>query len=391
MIRYLSADYIFPINRPLIKNGVIALNQKDEIVGLYSAQDEKLQNKNIERYEGVLTPGFINSHCHLELSHLYQKIPKNTKLIPFLETVIQQPRPEITIVEEAMRQADEQMYSSGIVAIGDISNTINSKETKLNSKIYYHTFVEIIGFEPQKAQQIFDQGKKLMEDFQPLSTSIAPHAPYSVSNQLFRKIKEHSSNHKNPISIHNQESIEENYFYQYKSGAFVDFYKRLGRNIDFFKAKSRNSIQTIVSALPKNQKILFVHNTYSTYKDVNSVLRYGLNAAWCLCPNANLYIEGMLPKINTFTDYRLPIVLGTDSLASNDQLCILSEIKTLHLHFPTLTLSDTLAWATLNGAKFLGIEQHFGSLEVGKKPGVNLISHIEDLKTTAASTVKKLV
>lgn len=390
MIRYLSADYVFPVHCPPIKNGVVALNEKKEIVGLYNNQDKWIQNKNIERHRGLLTPGFINAHCHLELSHLYQKIPQNTKLIPFLETVMRQPNPNVNEIDDAMRQADEQMYSSGIVAVGDISNTINSKETKLNSKIYYHTFVEIIGFEPKKAQQIFDQGKKLMEDFQPLATSITPHAPYSVSNQLFRKIKEHSSNHKNHISIHNQESIEENYFYQYKSGGFVDFYKRLGKNIDFFKAKSRNSIQTIVSALPKNQKILFVHNTYSTYKDVNSVLRYGLNAAWCLCPNANLYIEGVLPKIYTFANYRLPIVLGTDSLASNHKLCILSEIKTILTNFPELDLDLLLKWACLNGAEYLGIDQSFGSMEIGKKPGINLISHTEGERITQQSTVTKL-
>lgn len=390
MIRYLSADYIFPIHCPPIKNGVIALNEKNEVVGLYNDQDIRIHNKTIERHNGFLTPGFINAHCHLELSHLHQKIPQNTKLIPFLETVMKQPKPESTAIKEAMIQADEQMYSSGIVAIGDISNTINSKETKLNSKIHYHTFVEILGFEPERAQVIFDQGKKLAEDFQPLTTSITPHAPYSVSSQLFQRIKKYSADHKNHISIHNQESIEENYFYQYKRGGFIDFYKRLGKNIDFFKAKSRNSIQSIVSALPRNQKVLFVHNTYSTYKDVNSVIRYGLNAAWCFCPNANLYIEGALPKINTFTSYNLPIVLGTDSLASNHTLCILSEIKTILTHFPDLELDLLLKWACLNGAEYLGIENTFGSLELGKRPGINLISHTEGATITPQSTVTKL-
>ncbi len=390
MIRYLSADYLFPVHCPPIKNGVIALNEKDEITGIFQDHDEKIHNKIIEKYNGFLVPGFINSHCHLELSHLHQKVPQNTKLIPFLESVMKQPKPEPTTIEETMRQADNQMYESGIVAVGDISNTINSRETKLDSKIYYHTFVEIIGFEPERAKVIFDQGKKLAEVFKPLPTSITPHAPYSVSSELFLQIKKHCSDNKNHISIHNQEGAEENNFYQYKRGGFIDFYKRMGKNIDFFKAKSRNSLQTIISALPVNQKILLVHNTYSTYKDLSSVTRYGLNAIWCFCPNANLYIEGVLPKINTFMSYDVPIVLGTDSLASNHKLCILSEIQTILKNFPELDFNLLLKWASLNGAEYLGIEKTFGSLEIGKKPGINLINNTDGTSITPQSTVTKL-
>src|SRR5690606_16488975 len=107
-------------------------------------------------------------------------------------------------------------------------------------------------------------------------------------------------------------------------------------------------------------------------------------------PNAILYIEDRLPKIDLFIKSRLPVVLGTDSLASNDKLCILSEIKTLLEHFPQLSLEKSMEWATLNGAKYLGIDATYGSLEIGKKPGLNLLTKTDGLNLTKESTLVKL-
>lgn len=390
MTRYLTADYLFPIHQAPIKNGVVAVND-EEIVGLYSLGDSAIKSKNIEHYKGVITPGFVNVHCHLELSHLFGQIPKHTTLIPFLQQVMEQNLPEEQLIKAAMERADKQMYDAGIVAVGDISNTIRSKEQKLASKIYYHTFVEILGFDPKMATLALNRGKDLKHRFRPLPASIVPHAPYSVSGDLFLAIKELSDLGSNLYSIHNQESEEENHLYQDKAGGFIEFYKRMNREIDFFVPQARNSTASILPWLPKNERILFVHNTYTFQRDIALVKQHGLDATWCLCPNANLYIENTLPDVGLLKQSDMQIVLGTDSLASNDKLCILSEIKTLHHHFPTLDLNDTLKWGTLNGARFLGIENKTGSLERGKKPGLNLISHIEHLKITTQSTIKKLI
>jgi cytosine/adenosine deaminase-related metal-dependent hydrolase len=112
---------------------------------------------------------------------------------------------------------------------------------------------------------------------------------------------------------------------------------------------------------------------------------------WCFCPNANLYIEGRLPKINLFIDQGYDIMLGTDSLASNAGLSILSEMQTIQNHFPAINLNHMLTWATLNGAKFLGIDSTIGSITVGKKPGLNLITETDGFKLTPESQVKRLI
>jgi cytosine/adenosine deaminase-related metal-dependent hydrolase len=391
MLKYLSADYLIPVNSAPIQNGIIVLDNNGRIVNILSGENDIPEGIHIEKHKGIIVPGFINSHCHLELSHLHGKIAKKTGLIGFLKSVARGPKYSSDVILAEINRADEAMYNAGIVAVADIANTIYSKERKLSSKIYYHTFSEVFGFEPEIAKDAFRKGVELCEGFSPLSSSITPHAPYSVSKELFRYIRVLEDKNNHLLSIHNQESEEENKFFRYKTGGFLEFYAFLNKNIDFFKAQARNSLRSILPLLPQSQRILLVHNTYTTFKDINFVERYKKDVTWCLCPNANLYIEDRLPKIDLFIKSRLPIVLGTDSLASNDKLCILSEIKTLVAHFPHLPLERGIEWATLNGAKYLGIDSQYGSLEVGKTPGLNLLTKTDGLNLTEESTLVKLI
>jgi len=391
MVNYYSADYILPVSDHPIKEGVVGVEEDGRITGIYEQNAKEVLDKPITKYKGVITPGFINSHCHLELSHLQGKFPKGTGLIPFIESVIRSRIAPDEEVEAAMQQADRDMLANGIVAVGDIVNKSISKTVKQKSPIYYHTYVEVLSFEPEKAKEAFEAGIECCKTFDFQRSSITPHAPYSVSKEIYRFLKTIPKPERNLLSIHNQETEEENKFFRYKTGGFVDFYKKLNRDISFFKAQARDSIQTIVPLLPKKQPVLFVHNTYTSMKDIFFVDRFGGDVTWCLCPNANLYIENRLPKIDLFLEQDHPITLGTDSLASNDKLCILSELITLHEHFSYLHLTETIKWATINGARYLGIDEQYGSIERGKRPGLNLIEHTEGLQLTKRSTVKPLI
>jgi cytosine/adenosine deaminase-related metal-dependent hydrolase len=390
MILYYSADYILPVTSDPVKNGVVAVDEDGLIVDVFDSNDQQLGDKSVQKLDGIIVPGFVNSHCHLELSHLHTKIAKHEGLIPFIKNVIAK-RESADRAErlELMKHADKTMFDNGIVAVGDISNTDISQSIKEQSSIYYHTYIEILGFDPAKAKDILKASIKLKENFSP--SSVVPHAPYSVSKELFREINTLYKDSNSLYCIHNQESEEENTFYRYKTGKFIDFYTGLKLNIDFFKPQARNSIQSITPLLPKNRRVMFVHNTFTSMKDLYFVRRSDRDITWCFCPNANLYIESRLPKIGMFLLDGFNITLGTDSLASNDELSILSELKTLQAHFPELPLTETIKWATLNGAHFLSINDRFGSIEKGKRPGLNLISDTRDLKLTKNSKVRKLI
>lgn len=391
MLRYLSADYIFPVSSEPVRDGVVVLNEFGEVIDLLDPSNGITIPGKIEHYHGFIVPGFVNTHCHLELSHLHGKIPKATGLVSFVKAVISQRTADEEEVLTAMKTNDQLMSDNGIVAVGDISNNHLSKSVKQNSRIFYHTFVELLGFDPEKAETVFNRALKLKSDFAPLPASIVPHAPYSVSEKLFALLREYSEIHENLCSMHNQESQAETDFFMNNGGEFLDLYKMLNLDLSFFKSHFQSSIRSILPLISAKQKTLLVHNTFTSSDDIATVAASGKEIVWCFCPNANLYIEGKLPNVNQFLADDFKITVGTDSLASNDKLCILSELKVIKAYFPKLPFSQTIRWATLNGAEFLGIDKRFGSIQKGKTPGLNLIENVEGHELTANSTIKKLI
>lgn len=374
MLKYFSADWVFPVNQPPIKNGVVVVTTDGEIKEILSEDEAvNLDLQDIKKLKGALVPGFINTHCHLELSNMLGLIPEHTGLVEFVQSIIKSRQADADLIITAMEKADEQMFANGIVAVGDISNQPISKEIKLNSKIHYHTFIEAMGFNPERADAIMEYVKGIKAQFDPLPCSIVPHAPYSVSEKLFQLIDNDAQD--SFLSIHNQETAEENAFFETKSGGFLKLYEFLNLNIDFFQPSGKTSLQTWLPYL--NQKTLLVHNTVTNKADLEFAKQNNANLYWCLCPQANLYIENKLPNVDLLMDEGVKITLGTDSLASNYQLNILAEMKTLQSE-KHIAFDDLLQWATISGAEFLELDKQLGTLEPGKKPGLNLINLSDD-------------
>ncbi|HVW94642.1 MAG TPA: amidohydrolase family protein [Mucilaginibacter sp.] len=387
-----KADYVYPVFADPIKNGIVSVDDSGKITAVIDpSSSSALPDTPVEQVEGIICPGFINTHCHLELSHLREKMRQRSGLVNFIIDIQKFRGAESALIADASAKADEEMYHNGIVAVGDISNTSSTVSIKKNSKLYYHSFIETFGFLPSKANEVFNNALALLNEFKPLSCSITPHAPYSVSKELFKLIQRYSDTGHNLISIHNQECEDENKFYRYKLGTFNDLYAHFGMDISHFKPQARNSLQSILPLLTNKQEVLLVHNTCTNLKDIYFIKRFDRKINFCFCPNANLYIEGILPKIELFIGQGYNITLGTDSLASNDKLCILSEMRTIQEKFPLISTQQLIEWGTLNGAKYLGIDDEKGSIEVGKTPGLNLIAGLDGLKITPETTVKKLI
>lgn len=388
-MRSFKADYVYPIHADPIKNGIVTVDDDGKIISV--TDQPPPDNPTIEHLSGIICPGFINTHCHLELSHMLGKVSPKTGLVEFIKNILKQRGADPTEIHDAAVKADQDMYDNGIVAVGDISNNNSTIQIKAESKLYYHTFVEVLGFLPTQADGNFEHALALLEEFKPQPCSITPHAPYSVSKELFRLIKKYSDTGYNLLSIHNQECDDENKFYRYKLGSFNNLYEYFGTDTSHFKPQARNSIQSIIPLLTNKQDILMVHNTCTNLKDIYFLKRFDRRIHWCFCPNANLYIENKLPKINLFAGQGFNITLGTDSLASNTSLSILSEMQTIHNKFPNFSTAELLQWATIDGARYLGIDHHKGTLEPGKTPGLNLITGLDNITLTAESKVKRLI
>jgi cytosine/adenosine deaminase-related metal-dependent hydrolase len=344
----------------------------------------------------------VNTHCHLELSHMRGIIPEHTGLPDFILKIVNERHfPEEEILA-AIAQGEAEMLQEGIVAVGDISNNALTAAQKEKGNLAYYNFVEISGWKPVIAEPRFANALQVLSQFRlieaaaslnPLKSSFSPHAPYSVSNELWQMMMPHFEG--NTVTIHNQETPAENELFLKGTGDFVRMYQAMNIDQTHFSPTGQNSLPSYFPQLKKAKNILLVHNTTTNEADIDfahATLKHeSQELFYTLCLNANLYIENKLPPIQLLRDKKANIVLGTDSLSSNHQLSILSELKTIHKNFPAIPLEEMLQWATYNGARALQMDNTFGSFGIGKKPGVIVIDHLTNQQINPNSTVKRLV
>ena len=393
MLRKISAHYIFTSKSNPIKRGIVIVNDNAEIVDVIDTGGDLPESEKLEFYDGIITAGFVNTHAHLELSHLKGQIEQHTGLVGFIRNIGKLRSAPVS--NKTVIDADSLMHENGIVAVGDISNSEVSFAVKAKSKINYYTFVEIFGIQDSIAKERMNFGTDLLQKLKSfrLSGSITPHAPYSISEPLWQLLSEYSITHNLNWSVHNQESKEEDLLFLTKTGEISEFLASFGEEFDRWEKKGTSSLQYCRQFYQNIPKILLVHNTFTSLSDLQSVSDLQEKIFIVLCPNANLYIENKLPDIEMLAHSGFSISLGTDSLASNTTLSILEEIKTIQHHYPSISLIELIKWGTLNGARALGLDASLGTIEKGKKPGLNLITNInfQEMKLTSQSEVKVLV
>jgi cytosine/adenosine deaminase-related metal-dependent hydrolase len=373
-MRRFSANYIFTVYGEPIRNGIVGVDDNGMIIEIIDPKGEEKELAGTEFHNGVIVPGFINAHCHTELGHLKGKIKPETGLAGFVNQIRALRNDDEIVEENSIAKALEELKREGIVAVADICNTSQSLLPKLSSPIRFQNFIELFGMSPEKADDYMERAKYI-STFPKLkygdSSAITPHSVYSLSEQLWNMVKCEIKN--NPIiSIHFAESRQEKEFSLHKTGKLADYYRQWGLNP---KNSPQGSLVEIAkNNLPSKANVLFIHNTFLDRSDAQNLKDHFPKAFFVLCPASNLFIEKALPDIPMLWKLGLSIALGTDSPASSPSLSMLSQIGIINNLFPSIPFAETLRWATLNGAKALGLDHEIGSIELGKKPGLNLIS-----------------
>jgi aminodeoxyfutalosine deaminase len=344
---------------------------------------------DIEVRKGILSPGLVNCHCHLELSHMRGLIPEKTGLVDFVFKVVTERFHSEEEIVSAIDAAEDEMLRNGIVAVGDICNNTHTLAQKEKGRMRYYNFIEASGWAPAISGTRFERAASIYSQFESSrienKCSIVPHAPYSVSEKLWQSIQPFFKN--KVASIHNQETAFEDEFFLSGSGDFTRMYRLMNIDNSHHEPTHKTSLQSYYHKLDEAQNILLVHNTFTGDDDMRYVLGTDLageengqikgdsfSTFFCLCINANLYIEDTLPPVELLRKYHCNIILGTDSLASNWSLDIMSEIRSIRKYFPGIPLEELLKWATSNGARALTMENELGSFEKGRQPGVVLIN-----------------
>lgn len=367
----------------LLPNRVVTLNSEGEIIDI--APGSKMDGHHgVEFYSGLLMPGMVNAHSHLELAYLKGAIEPRCGFAGFAAGMARS-RGQFSMEQRlsAMDYRDAKMWYDGVQVVGDVSNGDSSLGVKSKSKIHYHTFLELFGLTTESTDNI----EKLYADYLAtgLSCSLTPHSTYSLNGAMFSRsvgLTPAAS-----LSVHFMESNGELALYD-KRGELWDWYEQCGFKIDFDNFGS--PAERLISCVGADRKIMLVHNTMITPEDVEMLVdHFGDNLTFVLCPLSNSYITGQMAPVELLRRSGANIAVGTDSLASNTMLSMIDELKC----YEDVPLEELLGWATHGGAQALGVDDRFGTMELGRRCGLVLVEGIDwsVRKLTAGATTKRLI
>lgn len=379
---HFAANLIFD-GYNLIKNAYVSVDNKG-IIQYVSGENEALTEKpDMFFYNGIICPGFVNAHSHLELSSRSKFDGKQRTMSSFIRNIRDSRHNQQDV--NAIKLQDRLMFENGISVVGDISNSQDTLIIKKDSKIHYHTFVEIFSLDANNAHAIYENAREIRNRFAEagLVANLTLHSLYSISKELYRLVRD---SEQSIISLHFLESLEE---FELFSGHQNELFL-LMKSIYSEYSPLVNSISQLNELINEFQhsKIISVHNVFVENKQLSPD-----KLVYCICPKSNLFLHNQLPSQSFMRKIADEFTVGTDSMASNDKLCILAELKVLSKEYKFLELLQLLKASTINGAKALNCDSRFGSLEIGKQPGIILIEDVDlsNRQLLESSAIKRLV
>ncbi|UKI18284.1 MAG: amidohydrolase family protein [Bacteroidales bacterium] len=364
----------------VIPRPVVTVDDTGLIVSV--GQWERLDgDASTEFYAGALCAGFVNAHCHLELSYLRGAIARGTGFAGFARA-IGAVRGGFAMEDRlrALEAADARMWHEGVQAVADIVNGETSFAAKARSAVRYRSFAEVFGLNAST-----EAVRPLLLQYP--DTTLTPHSTYSIQDTAFSEVVSDAAN--DPLSIHFMESDDEAALFR-GEGPLAAWYGRMGWRCDFLSHGSPAG--RVADMVPRGRRVLLVHGCRVGEAEYDMVSdRLGQTLWWVLCPRSNDYISGLRPPVELLRRHGARICVGTDSLASNECLSMVEELKLLD----GVPLEEAVAWATVNGAQALGLDGGIGSIEAGKRPGLVLIENLSydsaGAHLTAESRSRRLV
>lgn len=392
----IAASFVYTLdgNEP-IRNGFVEYSEDGTVTTVGACEDPASEE---HFFQGAIVPGFVNAHCHVELSHLHRKFRKGTGMAGFIDQINELRdwaghEVKTRLVKEWM----DKMWSDGVSAMADISNDDSSFPVKASHPMYTRTFLEVFGSEPHMCEGVMTDVLQLnaAADAAGIDAAPTPHSCYTMSPQLL-SASAGAGLEKGYVSYHSQESMEEEDLIRYGSGAMYENRKRSGMSTP--PVTGGSSLEYFIDRLadvrkgPYDEHILLVHNVCLSQTDIDVAKKVMNNVYWAVCPLSNIFIHDALPPIPLMRDNKLNIMVGTDSLSSNDDLDMVRELYCLHENFPDVTMNELLVWACLNGARFLSKDEILGSLTPGKKPGLVFIGNLDaEGNLTAESRSERII
>jgi cytosine/adenosine deaminase-related metal-dependent hydrolase len=325
----------------------------------------------------AVLPGLVNAHTHLELSHLRDAIPSGQSFVSWIRRVVALQRERrdpgadsiLAGVDEGIREA----VASGTALVGDISNTLVSFDPLVRSALAGVVFYELIRFRAASPGEIVAVVQEALDRVAALTSakvrgSLAAHAPYSVSPDLFRALSGPDSA---PFSVHLSESVEETEFVRTGGGPWRTFLEDMGSWDPAFVASAVSPVEYLDRMGVLGPRTLAVHGVQMTPSDLARLAERG--STLVTCPRSNARTGAGTPPIADFYASGVRVAVGTDSLASTPDLNIFSELAAMRALAPSVPAASLLESATRHGAAALGFD-HYGTIEPGQHARLLLVT-----------------
>jgi cytosine/adenosine deaminase-related metal-dependent hydrolase len=371
------ARWVLPIVRPPIADGEISTEQ-----GIIKGVGERVEGDVVDLGSVAILPGLVNAHTHLELSWMRGQVPPAGSMPKWAAALLALRRTVSHEPPEPIAAAIAEARASGTVLVGDVTNTFATYDWIADSDLSAVFFRELLGFSAPDPDAIVTAAAAQIAALTPIAwlrASIVPHAPYSVSPALFKAIARRVTDV--PISIHLGESPAEIEFLQRGTGEWRALLESLGVWNDAWTPPACGPIEYLDRFGLVNERLLAVHGVRFTDDELTRLRRAG--ATLVTCPRSNLWTGAGEPPIDRFYASGVRVAIGTDSLASVEDLNLFAELAAVRRAAPHVPSRELLASATIHGAAALGFADELGSIQPGKRAqliAVRIPEHVEDVE-----------
>lgn len=371
MITY-NARWVLPISAPPIENGTVAVD--GERIAYVGARARRPAGTHVELGDALLMPGLVNAHSHLEL----------TAMRGFLEDLdFPQWILRLNGVKRAVLDRDRMLDAArlglvegirhGITTYADTCDSGVAFDAMLEAGVRGIMYQEVFGPDPAQCEASLADLRRKVDAVRPRATSlvrvgVSPHAPYTVSDDLYAAVASYAAHDKLEIAVHIAESEAERELVVAGDGIFARGLRKRGIDV---RPRARTSIELMKATGILDRRPLLIHCVRLDDSDIATVARSGAPVAHC--PASNAKLGHGTARLLEFLDAGIVVAIGSDSVASNNRMDMLAEARSAILsqrarvaRHDVVCARDALALATIGGARALGLDGEIGTLEAGK-------------------------
>lgn len=360
----LRARTVYPVDRPAIDGGAVTIEgERIVAVGTGARTDGAVQDLG----DVALLPAFVNAHTHLEFSNLRRPLGQpGMRLIDWLPLAIAERSSHAVSVADSLSVGIQESLLAGSCHVGEIATTEAAAYPAAGEPPLV-SFLEVIGFSRARAISAFEALRDRLSMAQAAGgvVGLSPHAPYTVSPELVRKLVALANEHQLPVAMHLAESAEELELLCAGSGPFRDLLE--ARSMwDAAAIPIGTRPLDYLRMLAEAPRALVIHGNYLQSVEHNFLAEQRDHMSLVYCPRTHAYFEHPRYPLAELVERGVRVALGTDSRASNPDLGVRGELRQTVQSHPDVAAEVTLRMATLDAAAALGCDAECGSLAVGK-------------------------